>query len=145
MGFAIDGLVSGLDTTTMISQLMQLEARPQTMLKEKVSSTQSLVTALQQLNTRVASLGGVAEKAAAAGALDLYKATSSSDKATATAGIGGAGGSGTGQCGPTEAGGAGVVTNGVAGTGGAADGSLSPAGYWSAFGGTSGGTGDNGG
>jgi len=93
MAFAIDGLVSGLDTTTMISQLMQLEARPQTLLKDKVSSTQSLVTALQQLNTRVASLGSTAEKASKAGALDLYKATSSSDKATATAGTGAVSGS----------------------------------------------------
>lgn len=93
MAFAIDGLVSGLDTTTMISQLMQLEARPQTLLKDKVSSTQSLVTALQQLNTRVASLGSIADKTAAAGALDLYKASSSSDKVTATAGTGAAAGS----------------------------------------------------
>jgi flagellar hook-associated protein 2 len=93
MAFAIDGLVSGLDTTTMISQLMQLEARPQTLLKDKVSSTQSLVSSLQQLNTRVASLGSTAEKTAKAGALDLYKASSSSDKVTATAGTGAAAGS----------------------------------------------------
>jgi flagellar hook-associated protein 2 len=30
---AVDGLVSGLDTTTIISQLMQLERQPQNRLR----------------------------------------------------------------------------------------------------------------
>ena len=30
---SIGGLVSGMDTTTIISQLMQIEAQPQTLLK----------------------------------------------------------------------------------------------------------------
>ena len=34
---SIGGLVSGLDTATIISQLMQLEAQPQTRLKTKVT------------------------------------------------------------------------------------------------------------
>ena len=39
MSLAIDGLVSGLDTTTMITSLMKIEAVPQTLLKNNVTST----------------------------------------------------------------------------------------------------------
>lgn len=82
---AIDGLVSGLDTTALINSLMQVEAVPQTLLKNKVSEAQTLVTALQGLNTKVASLADLAGKTAAPAALDLYSATSSSSDVTATA------------------------------------------------------------
>ena len=85
MAFSIDGIASGLDTTNMINQLMQLEARPQTLLKAKATSTQGFVTALQQLNTRLSSLTELATKTAKPLALDLYTAASSSDAATATA------------------------------------------------------------
>ncbi|MET1153325.1 flagellar filament capping protein FliD, partial [Arthrobacter sp.] len=75
-----------MDTTTMIDQLMKLESRPQLLLQSKVSSTQSLVSALQQLNTRVSTLGSLAEKSAKPGALNLFKATSTSDKVSVKAG-----------------------------------------------------------
>lgn len=86
MALGIDGLASGLDTTTLITQLMQLEARPQVLLKNKVSESQTLVSALQQLNTRVATLGSAAEKAALPAAFNVFKATSSSTDVTTTAG-----------------------------------------------------------
>lgn len=82
----IDGLVSGLDTTSLINQLMQVEAAPQTALKASMSQTQSFVTALQSLNTKIASLAGAATKAATASSWDAYKATSSDASVTATAG-----------------------------------------------------------
>ena len=85
MALGIDGLASGLDTTTLINQLMQLEARPQVLLKNKVTDSQTLVSALQQLNTRVATLGSAAEKAALPAAFNVFKATSSSTNLTATA------------------------------------------------------------
>ncbi len=90
MGFAIDGLVSGLDTKNIINQLMQLEARPQTLLKNKVSSSQSMISALQQLNTKMASLAELAVKTSTTNAVGQYAATSSSDavKVTTTAGAG---------------------------------------------------------
>lgn len=59
---SVGGLASGLDTASIISQLMSLEALPQTKLKTQVTTTQSKVTALQQLNTR---LQGIATSAAA--------------------------------------------------------------------------------
>ena len=93
MAFAIDGLVSGLQTTSMIDSLMKIEAMPQTLLKNKVSASQSLISAFQGLNTKVAALADLAEKAAKPAALDLYVATSSSTNATATATTGAAAGS----------------------------------------------------
>ncbi|MFC3298258.1 hypothetical protein FJV46_09920 [Arthrobacter agilis] len=85
MAFSIDGIASGLDTTNMINQLMQLEARPQTILKAKAASTQGFVTALQQLNTRLNSLTELATKTTKPLAFDLYTVASTSDAATATA------------------------------------------------------------
>lgn len=82
--FGIDGLASGLDTTSLINQLMQVEAMPQTLLKQKSTSAQSLVSALQGLNTRVASLADAAGKAAKAESWQAFSGTSSSDGATVT-------------------------------------------------------------
>ena len=84
MGLGIDGLASGLDTTSLINSLMQIEAIPQTSLKSRLTATQSKVTALQGLNTQVASLATLAKKYTASASLDLYSATSSSTKVTAS-------------------------------------------------------------
>lgn len=58
MGFSIGGLVTGIDTTTMISKLMDLERRPQTLLKkqqqvntDKISEYQKIADALSALQT----------------------------------------------------------------------------------------------
>ncbi|GAA4810355.1 flagellar filament capping protein FliD [Nocardioides caeni] len=53
---SIGGLASGLDTTSIINQLMTLEAASQTKLKTQVTTEQSKVTALQKLNTALQSL-----------------------------------------------------------------------------------------
>ena len=74
---SISGLVSGLDTSTIISQLMQIEAQPQTILKTRVSTEQQVVTALQGLNAKLA---GIATKAADLAALANWSPT----KATST-------------------------------------------------------------
>lgn len=84
-GMGIDGLASGLNTTALINQLMQVEAMPQTMLKQKSTQTQSIVSALQALNTRVASLAEAAGKAATPASWDAFTASSSSESVTATA------------------------------------------------------------
>lgn len=82
MSNAIDGLVSGLDTTSLINSLMQVEAVPQGLLKAKVSSSQNLISALQGLNAQVASLATLATKTAKPAALDLFSSTSSSANVT---------------------------------------------------------------
>jgi flagellar hook-associated protein 2 len=72
---SISGLASGLDTATIIDQLMQLEAVPQTQLKSRVTTEQSGITALQSLNTKLAAL---ATKAAALAKPETWTATSAS-------------------------------------------------------------------
>ncbi|WP_298255006.1 flagellar filament capping protein FliD [uncultured Arthrobacter sp.] len=85
MAFSIDGIASGLKTKELIGQLMQVEARPQTMLKAKAATTQGFITSLQQLNTRLGALTELATKTAKPQALDLFTARSSSDAAGVTA------------------------------------------------------------
>lgn len=84
MGISLDGLASGLDTTALIGSIMQSEALPQTQLKYKSQDIQSMVSALQGLNGKIATLATQATAAAKPGALDLYTATTSSDKIVAT-------------------------------------------------------------
>ena len=84
MGISLDGLASGLDTTALIGSLMQVEAIPQTQLKNKSYEIQSMVSALQGLNSKVAALATQATAAAKPDALELYSATTSSDKVAAS-------------------------------------------------------------
>src|SRR5699024_1226444 len=49
--FGVDGLVSGLDTTTLIKQLIKADSIPQIILKNKVSTIKSFTSALQDLNS----------------------------------------------------------------------------------------------
>lgn len=93
MAFAIDGLASGLDTTSLITSLMRLEAVPQTLLKQRAAGTQSVVSALQTLNSRVATLATTASTAAGPTALQTFTATASTAAITASAGTGSSAGS----------------------------------------------------
>jgi flagellar hook-associated protein 2 len=89
----IDGLVSGLDTTTLINNLMKIEAGPQTLLKAKQSTAQDISTALQGINTRLRTVSAAAEKAATAANWTTFKATSSSSSVAATTTTSATGGS----------------------------------------------------
>lgn len=81
----ISGLASGLDTATIIDQLMQLEAVPQSKLKTRVSTEQSVITAMQTLNTKVSLVGSKAEALAKATAWTPVTASSSNSAVTVTA------------------------------------------------------------
>jgi flagellar hook-associated protein 2 len=83
---SISGLASGLDTATIINQLMQLEAISQNRLKTQQSTQKSALSALQSLNTDVVSLAGKAEALAKPGAWQTLRATTSSTDVTATLG-----------------------------------------------------------
>ena len=85
-GLGIDGLASSLDTTSIISQLMQIEARPQTLLKSKLTETTTFLTDLRSLNTTVASIATSAKSVGSSSSLALYTATASSESASAVAG-----------------------------------------------------------
>jgi len=59
--FAIAGLSSGIDTTSLISQLMTVAAQPQNALKTQLSNQQTLVSAYQSLNTKLQALQTAAD------------------------------------------------------------------------------------
>ena len=61
---SIDGIISGISTKDLINSMLTLEAGPQALLKTKKAGTDALVTALQSLNTKVASLAEHAAKTA---------------------------------------------------------------------------------
>ncbi|MDQ4138669.1 MAG: flagellar filament capping protein FliD [Actinomycetota bacterium] len=81
----IDGLVSGLNTTSIITQLMQLEAQPQTLLKNRLGTTTTFVNDLRSINTATVQIRDAAKAAAASGSLDIFTAKSSATSVTATA------------------------------------------------------------
>ncbi|MDQ1736781.1 MAG: flagellar hook-associated protein 2 [Pseudonocardiales bacterium] len=90
--FSISGLSSGIDTASVISQLMTLAAAPQTALKSQLSSTQSQLSAYQAINTRMAAVKSAADSVALASTWAATTATSTdssivaSGSATALAG-----------------------------------------------------------
>jgi flagellar hook-associated protein 2 len=85
---SIGGLVSGMDTTSIVTQLMQIEAQPQTLLKSRLTATQNDATAYRNINTSFAALATAADALTQASSWNLTKATSSTPTiaATATAG-----------------------------------------------------------
>lgn len=82
---SISGLASGLDTASIINQLMQLEAVPQGKLKDQQTAENNVIKALRALNTDTALLASSAAKLAKADTWQTLKATSSSSTVTATA------------------------------------------------------------
>jgi flagellar hook-associated protein 2 len=87
------GLTSGIDYSTMITQLMQIEAQPQQLLQSKLANVQSQATALRQVNTAFATLGSAAQALTKAAAWNPAKATSTSSTVSATASAGALAGS----------------------------------------------------
>jgi flagellar hook-associated protein 2 len=85
---SIDGLISGLDTTSLIDALMNAAAQPQTVLKSQAAGQQTTIQALQALNSKIAALATLATGTAKPATLDLHTATSSSSSVTVTAGAG---------------------------------------------------------
>ena len=90
---SIDGLVSGMSTTDTINQLMQIEAAPQTALKNKITTANKVVTAYQSVNSRVSSLASAAAALDTASTWGAMKATANSDAVVVSAQPGAAAGS----------------------------------------------------
>jgi flagellar hook-associated protein 2 len=82
---SIDGLVSGLSTSSLISSLMQVESAPQTRLKTKVTSAETVVTAYQSVNSKLAALKTAADDLSQLSTWRSIKPASSSTAVTATA------------------------------------------------------------
>jgi flagellar hook-associated protein 2 len=84
MTASISGLVSGLNTSSIISQMMQIEAQPRTALKNRVSTDQTQLKALQDLNSSVLALYNSATNLTKPSSWQGYTATSSSQYVAAT-------------------------------------------------------------
>ena len=82
---SIDGLVSGLDTTTIITQLMSLERQPQNRLKTQKTTISSEIAIYQTLNSKFSALASKAQELARPAGWAAMLATSSSTAVTATA------------------------------------------------------------
>ena len=80
----ITGLASGLDTASIVSQLMQLEAQSQTRLKTQLATEQSSVASLQALNAKLAALVTEAGKLAGSTGWSPVKVTTSDAAVTVT-------------------------------------------------------------
>jgi len=76
--FAINGLSSGIDTASLISQLMTVAAQPQTQLKNQLSVQQNVLSAYQAINTKLTALQTAADAVKNASTWAATKAVSSS-------------------------------------------------------------------
>jgi flagellar hook-associated protein 2 len=82
---SIDGLVSGLSTSSMITALMKVEAAPQDRLKTKVTTAQTAVASYQSVNSKLSALKSAADDLGQLSTWRAVKPTSSSSSVTATA------------------------------------------------------------
>ncbi|GAB3216266.1 hypothetical protein GCM10027586_07710 [Kineococcus gypseus] len=78
----VDGLVSGLDTSSIINSLVAADGATQTRLKSNVSAAQLKVTAYQSVNTKMAALQTAAEALQKATAWNPVKASASDTSVT---------------------------------------------------------------
>jgi flagellar hook-associated protein 2 len=92
-GMSVDGLISGLDTTSLISQLVQAEGQPQAQLKTRLTTTQAMATAYRSINTRFDAIRTAAEAVLKPETWAAKKATSSTTSVTLSAGSTAAAGS----------------------------------------------------
>jgi len=81
---SVDGLVSGLSTSSMISQLMTIEAQPQTALKTKVTTALTAVASYQSVNSKVSALKSAGDTLGQLSTWRAIKATSSSSTVSAS-------------------------------------------------------------
>lgn len=83
---SVDGLISGLSTSDVITQLLQLERQPQARLQAQRKALDSVTTAYQTLNTRFdAILQAATDLSTAAGWQAMKATTSDNGRLTATA------------------------------------------------------------
>lgn len=85
MGIALDGLVSGLNTTELIKSLMDVNAIPRNLLKSKMTDKGVIISNLQSLNTSLQDIATKAKAALAPGAMARFATTSSASGVSVTA------------------------------------------------------------
>jgi flagellar hook-associated protein 2 len=83
-GMSVDGLVSGLDTTSLITQLVQAEGAPKAQLQTRLTTTKAAGDAYRTVNTRFDAVRTAAEALTKPELWTSAKATSSSSTVTTT-------------------------------------------------------------
>ncbi len=89
----IGGIASGMDTASMIDQLMQLEGITQSRLKTRVRGHETAITALQSINTKMQALLTAAKDVRKPESWNSVKATSSDPSVSVSARTGAIAGS----------------------------------------------------
>ena len=85
MGSSVDGLVSGMDTTSMIASMIQVESQPKLMLQSKVATAKSAVSSYQSVNSKLSALKNAGDDLGQLSTWRSIKPTVSSTSVTATA------------------------------------------------------------
>jgi flagellar hook-associated protein 2 len=85
MGSTVDGLVSGMDTTSMIASMMKIESQPKTLLQNKVSTAQYAVGSYQSVNSKLSALKNAADDLSQLSTWRAVKPTTTSSSVTAIA------------------------------------------------------------
>lgn len=85
MGNTVDGLVTGMDTTSMIASMMRIESLPKTNLQTKVATAQTTVASYQSVNSKLSALKTAATDLQSLSTWRSVKPTSSSSSVVATA------------------------------------------------------------
>ena len=85
MSFAVDGLATGLDTSGIINQLMQIERQPAVAMQKRIDANKSAESAWRQVRTNMNKVESAASKLRSIGGGFMpTKATSSDPSVTAT-------------------------------------------------------------
>ncbi|HJQ03169.1 MAG TPA: flagellar filament capping protein FliD [Jatrophihabitans sp.] len=82
--FSISGLSSGIDTSSLISQLMTIAAQPQTALKTQLTNEQNDITDYKAINTKLTAFQTAADALKQASTWSATKATSSNPAVVAS-------------------------------------------------------------
>jgi flagellar hook-associated protein 2 len=82
---SVDGLISGLDTTSLVSQLVQAEAAPRTQLQSKLSTANAGAAAYRTVNTRFDAIRTAAQALTATSVATARTAKSDDPSVTASA------------------------------------------------------------
>lgn len=83
-GFSVDGLISGLNTTSIINSLMAVAAQPQAALQAKVANDQTVIRSYQGINSAFSSLSTAAKTLAGNTPWQSVTVTSSSPSVAAS-------------------------------------------------------------
>ena len=86
MTMSVDGLVSGMDTTALVSQLIAAEAAPKRQLEAKITAATTQASGYRTVNTTFAAVRAAAEALTATTLAASRKTSSSAASVTASAG-----------------------------------------------------------